>query len=184
MFWVHWRWICWCPHVPINVSIITAGKICYLWEALGWTLSAILRGISWIMYFLLLHFLLIISKFLAEHSTGQFKFLIPNVPYWVQVSWLPTVLNMLEDIPHQCPLIENCIRDALFRLSRQWSVIAVFIPLAAQRCVVQTRALFLCQAVVGVTQVSTTKVADNAGMNGQVGIPKGLNETMSFLSQN
>ena len=40
---VNKRWICWHPHMPINISIITPWKLHYLWEPWGWTLSTILR---------------------------------------------------------------------------------------------------------------------------------------------
>ena len=36
--------------------------------------------------------------------------LIQVVPCWMEAPWLPTVLNMLEDIPHHCPIIRNVIR--------------------------------------------------------------------------
>ena len=39
---------------------------------------------------------LVLSKFLAEHVTGQFRFLILMALCWMEASWFPTVLNMLE----------------------------------------------------------------------------------------
>ena len=40
-----------------------------------------------------------LSKFLAEHVKGQLRCLILVAPCWMEAPWLPTVLNMLADIP-------------------------------------------------------------------------------------
>ena len=42
---------------------------------------------------------LVLSKFLVEHVNGQLRHLILVVPCWMEAPWLPTVLNMLADIP-------------------------------------------------------------------------------------
>ena len=47
---------------------------------------------------------LTLSNFLADHVTGQFRILILVAPCWMEAPWLPTVLSMLEDIPHQFPI--------------------------------------------------------------------------------
>ena len=54
---------------------------------------------------------LVLSKFLAEHVTGQFRLLILVVPCWMAGLWLPTVLNMLEDIPQCCTVTKDLIMD-------------------------------------------------------------------------
>ena len=54
---------------------------------------------------------LVLSKFLAEHVTGQFRFLVVAVPPWMEGPWHPTVFNMLEDIFHWCPIITDFIMD-------------------------------------------------------------------------
>ena len=56
---------------------------------------------------------LTLSTFLAEHITGQFRLLLLVLPCWMVASWLPTVLNMLEDIPCQWPIIKDFIMDVL-----------------------------------------------------------------------
>ena len=56
---------------------------------------------------------LVLSKFLAEHVTGQFRLLIQVALCWMEVPWLLTVLSMLEDIPHQSSFIRNLIMDVL-----------------------------------------------------------------------
>ena len=42
---------------------------------------------------------LVLSKLLAEHVNGQFRHLILVMPCWMEAPWLPTVPNMLADIP-------------------------------------------------------------------------------------
>ena len=65
------------------------------------------------MYPLLALVPLILSKFLAEHVNGQLRHLILVVSCWMEALWLPTVLNMLADIPQQCPIIKDLIMDVL-----------------------------------------------------------------------
>ena len=52
-----------------------------------------------------------LSKFLAEHVSGQLRHLILVAPCWVEAPWLPTVLNMLVDVPQWCPLLKDLIMD-------------------------------------------------------------------------
>ena len=40
----------------------------------------------------------VLSMFLAEHVTGQFRLLFLVVPCWMEIPGLPTFLNMLEDV--------------------------------------------------------------------------------------
>ena len=54
---------------------------------------------------------LVLSKFLAEHVNGQLKHLLLVAPYWMEVPWLPTVLNMLADVPWQCHIIKDLTVD-------------------------------------------------------------------------
>ena len=54
---------------------------------------------------------LVLSKFLAEHVNGQLRHLLLVAPCWMEAPWLPTVLNMLADVPWQCPLLKNLIMD-------------------------------------------------------------------------
>ena len=56
---------------------------------------------------------LVLSKFLAEHVKGQLRGLILVAPCWMEAPWLLTVLNMLADIPWQCPTIKDLIMDVL-----------------------------------------------------------------------
>ena len=56
---------------------------------------------------------LVLSKFLVEHVNGQLRHLILVVPCWMEAPWLPTVLNMLADVPQQCPIVKDLIMDVL-----------------------------------------------------------------------
>ena len=56
---------------------------------------------------------LVLSKFLAEHVNSQLRHMILVVPFWMEAALLPTVLNMLADIPWQCPIIKDLVVDVL-----------------------------------------------------------------------
>ena len=52
---------------------------------------------------------LVLSKFLAEHVNGQVRHLLLVAPFWMEAPWLPTVLNILADVPQQCPIVKDLI---------------------------------------------------------------------------
>ena len=54
---------------------------------------------------------LVLSKFLAEHVNGQLRHLILVAPCWMEAPWLPTILNMLADVPWWCPIVKDLIVD-------------------------------------------------------------------------
>ena len=54
---------------------------------------------------------LLLSKLLAEHIIDQFRLLILVGPCLMEAPWFPSVLTMLEDIPHECPIIKDLVRD-------------------------------------------------------------------------
>ena len=54
---------------------------------------------------------LVLSKFLAEHVSGQLRHLILVAPCWMEAPWLPTILNMLADVPQQCPIVKDLVMD-------------------------------------------------------------------------
>ena len=59
---------------------------------------------------------LVLFTFLAEYVTSWIWLLILVPPWWMEAPWLLTVLNILENIPHQCPFINNLIIDVLVGL--------------------------------------------------------------------
>ena len=81
--------------------------------------------------------------FLVEYVTGQFRLLILVRLCWMEASWLPTVLTMLKDIPHLCPIVKKSHQGCFSRLGTKGSAITEFIPRAGQMCVYQMRTLFL-----------------------------------------
>ena len=54
---------------------------------------------------------LVLSKFLAEHVNGQLRHLLLVAPCWMEAPWLPTVLNMLADVPLWCPIVKDLVMD-------------------------------------------------------------------------
>ena len=75
---------------------------------------------------------LVLSKFLAEHVTGQFRLPIPVAPCLMEATWFPTVLNMLVHFLIGVPMYN--ISSWIF----QWTEY-LFNPLAAHRCVLCSR---------------------------------------------
>ena len=56
---------------------------------------------------------LVLSKFLADHVNGQLRWFILVAPCWMEAPWLPTVLNMLADVPQQCPIVKDLVMGVL-----------------------------------------------------------------------
>ena len=54
---------------------------------------------------------LVLFKFLAEHVSGQLRWLILVASCWMEAPWLPTVLNTLADVPWRCPIVKDLIMD-------------------------------------------------------------------------
>ena len=94
------RWTCWYLLVPPNASIITYWNLHYPWELLG--LNAFnhpwMFQVSYVFPTPALG-PLVLSKCLGEHVKGQLRHLILVAPCLIEAPWLPTVLNMLADVP-------------------------------------------------------------------------------------
>ena len=101
---------------------------------------------------------LVLSKFLAECFKGQLRLLILVAPCWMEAPWLPTVLNMLADVPRCCPMIRDLIMDVLVGHVLKDSAISAFNPLVVQRCMLHRQgfSFSVCQAVAEATQMSTS----------------------------
>ena len=56
---------------------------------------------------------LVLAKFLADHVKDQFRLLFLVAVYSMEVTWLPTVLKNLEDIPFWWSIIQNVILAVL-----------------------------------------------------------------------
>ena len=83
---------------------------------------------------------LVLSKFQIEHVKDQFRCLILVAPSCKEATWLPTVLNMLADVPNCYPIVQNISMDdsvdQVLKAQPQ-----LYLTLAAQRYV-------LCRGVL------------------------------------
>ena len=81
--------------MPINVSSTRPWKAHYLYKPLGLMLSTTLGQVSYVFPPPAL-VPMVLSKFMAEHMTGQFRLLMLVAPCWMEASWLPTVFSILK----------------------------------------------------------------------------------------
>ena len=129
---------------------------------------------------------LVLSTFLAEHVKGQLRHLILVVPCWMEAPLLPTVLNMLADVPEQCPIIKDFIMDLLVGQElKGLPYLHLTLWLLSNVCYADRGSLpqsvrqwwgqlkHLCQG-------STS----NVGRNGQVGVLDRVYQTMPSLPLN
>ena len=114
---------------------------------------------------------LVLSKFLVEHAKGQFRHLILVAPCWMEAPWFPTVLNMLEDVLQQCPIIKylvmyvsvgQVLRGLLYLHLTLWQLSDV--------CSVDGFSSLVCQVVLGQLKHLHQRSTSSAGKNGPVGV--------------
>ena len=91
---------CWHPHIPVNVSIIHHGESAFSGNLAVESFQPSLDISDELNISSSCSSSLVPLKFLAEHVTGEFRVLIFIAPGWIKAPWLPTVLNMLDNIPH------------------------------------------------------------------------------------
>ena len=102
---------------------------------------------------------LVLSKFLTEHVKGQLRHLILVASCWIKAPWLPTVLNMLVDFPQQCPIIKDLIMDgSVGQVLKGLHYLHLTLWLLSDMCYADRFSSSVCQAVVGATQASMSKV--------------------------
>ena len=58
-------------------------------------------------------FPIILFKSLAEHIRNQYRLQILVLPCLMENAWIPTVLNLLEDILPWCPIVKYLIKEVL-----------------------------------------------------------------------
>ena len=103
---------------------------------------------------------LFLCMFLAEHVTSQFRHLILVAPCWMEVPWLPLVLNMLEDFPQCCPVIKDPVMDVLVGQVIKGQPYLHLTLSQLKLCVAQTMIPFLdLLGSGGVTEASTMKMS-------------------------
>ena len=104
-------------------------------------------------------FPLVLSKFLADHVKGQLRHLILVTQCWMEAPWLPTVLNMLADVPWQYLIIKDPIMDvSIGHVLKGLKYLHLTLWLLSDVCYADGFSSSVCQAVVGSTWVSTSKV--------------------------
>ena len=82
---------CWHLLILLNASIITPWKLHYFSHPSTFQVSYVFPSPALVP--------LVLFKFLAENVNGQLRHLILVAPCWMEASWLPTILNMLADVP-------------------------------------------------------------------------------------
>ena len=126
---------------------------------------------------------LVLSKFLTEHVKGQLRYLILVAPCWMEASWLPTNLNMLADIPQQCPIIIDLVMDVLVgQVLKGLPYLHLTFWLLSNVCYADRGSLPQSvrqwqRQLKGLHQKSTSRV----GRNGQVGVLIRVYQTMPYL---
>ena len=129
---------------------------------------------------------LVLSKFLAEHVNGQFRHLILVASCWMKAPWLPTILNMLADIPQQCPTIKDLIMDAsVGQALKGLQYLHLTLWQLSDVCYADRGSL--PQSVRqwwGETRASISKVYSSAGENGQVGMLNTVYQSLPSLPLN
>ena len=129
---------------------------------------------------------LVLSKFLAEHVNGQVRHFILVVPCWMEAPWLPTVLNMLADVPQQCPMIKNLIMDvSVSQVHKGLQYLHLNLWLLSDVC--YTDRSSLPQSVMqwrGQLEHLHQRSTSSAGKDGQVGVLNRVYQSMPSLLLN
>ena len=129
---------------------------------------------------------LVLSKFLSEHVKGQLRHLILMASYWMEAPWLPTVLNMLADVPQQCPIIKDFIVDvSVGKVFESLPYLHLTLWLLSDVCYIDMGSLpqFVRQWQ-GQLECLCLGSASNVERNGWVGVLDRVYQTMPFLSLN
>ena len=129
---------------------------------------------------------LVLSKFLAEHVNGQLRHLILVAPCWMEAPWLPTVLNMLVDVPPQCPIVKDLIMDdSVGQLLKGLCYLHLTLWQLSDVCYADRGSL--PQSVRqqwGQLGCLHQRSNSRAGKNGQVGVLNSVYQTMPSLPLN
>ena len=147
------RWTCWHLLFLLNANIISLWNLHYLWGVLGlnafshpWTFQ-----VSYVFHPLAL-VPPVLSKFLAEHVNGQLRHLILVALCWMAAPWLPTILNMLADVPWWCPIVKDHIVDvSVGQALKGLQYLHLTLWQLSNMCYANRFSSSVCQAVVGAT---------------------------------
>ena len=116
---------------------------------------------------------LVCFQFLTEHVTDLIRLLVALC--WMWVPCLPTVLYMLKDTPHYCPIVGNPVMDVLIA-QVLWGLPLLHLTLWLLRDVLHRWGFSssISHAVAWVTQASTKKVYQQCGKDGWVAVLKSV----------
>ena len=115
-----------CQHYNILEAVLTLGPLC---------LNAFLPLIELLGHNAFPCTALVLppmSKFVAEHVTGQFHHLILMESCWMEIPWLPPVLDMPKDVLLWGIMLYNLIRVVSVNQALKRSVATAFNPFASQ----------------------------------------------------
>ena len=125
----------------------------------------------------------VLSKFLVEHIKGQLRWLILVAPCWMEVPSLPTVLNMLADVPQQCQIMKDLVMDAsIAHVLKGLPYLHLTLWLLSDVCYADKG--YLPQSVrqwQGQLKHLHQRSTSSVGRNGQVVVLNRLYQTMPFL---
>ena len=117
---------------------------------------------------------------------GQFRHLILVASYWMEAPWLPTVLNMLADVPQQCPIIKDLTVDvSVGQVLKGRPYLHLNLWLLSDVCYTDKGSL--PQSVrnwQGQLECLCQRSTSSVGRNGQVGVLNRVYQTMPSLPLN
>ena len=124
------------------------------------------------------------SSVLAEYVKGQLRCLLLVASCWIEVPWLPTVLNMMVDIPQWCPIIKHLIIDvSVGQALKGLPYIHLTLWLLSDVCYADRGSL--PQSVrQGQLQHLCQRSTSSVGRNGQVDVLNSVYQTMPLLHLN
>ena len=126
----------------------------------------------------------VLSKFLEEHITGQFRLLILVALCCREAPWLSTFFGILEDIPHSCHH-KNVIMDVSVDQVVKGLPLLHFTLWLLRDLQYTDKVLLLCLSGCDeVTWVSTTKVYQQCWKEMQVDVLKRVYQTMPIMALN
>ena len=129
---------------------------------------------------------LVLSKFLAEHVKGQLRHLILVAPCWMEVPWLPTILNMLADIPWQCPIVKDLVVDvSVSQVLKGLQYLHLTLWMLSNMCYADRGSLpWSVRWWQGQLKHLHQRSASSAGRNGLVGVLNRVYQSMPSLLLN
>ena len=129
---------------------------------------------------------LVLSKFLVEHVKGQLRCLILVAPCWMEAPWLPTVHNMLADIPWWCPVIKDHIVDvSVGQAVRGLPYLHLSLWLLSNVCYANRGSLpQSVRQLQGQLECLHQRSTSSVGKNGQVGVFDRVYQAMPYLPLN